>query len=102
MLKVLVAFFLFFILSVSAEEVEDSFSYRRMMFVSLPAVFILPSLSLSSISVRRSGTAWRSPWEDWKVTVLLSAARPAPTWGTTVVSSTPTEGSRPALRPRSG
>ena len=51
MLKVLVAFFVLFILSVSSEDVE-SFSYRRMMFVShLSVVFILHS-SCSSV------TAW--------------------------------------------
>ena len=52
MLKLMVTFFLFCILSVSGEAVEDSFSYRRMMFVShLSVVFIIHS-SCSSV------TAW--------------------------------------------
>ena len=101
MLKVLVAFFLYFILSVSAEDVEDSFSYRRMMFVSLCCIHF-PFLSPSSVSVRRSGTAWRSPWEHWKVTALLSAARSAWTWVRAAASSTSTEPLRPAPQQRSG
>ena len=54
MLKVLVAFFVLFILSVSSEDVE-SFSYRRMMFVShLSVVFLSHPSSLPCFSE----TAW--------------------------------------------
>ena len=54
MLKVLVAFFVLFILSVSSED-EESFSYRRMMYVShLSVVFLSHPSSLPCFSE----TAW--------------------------------------------